>query len=140
MSDQHERTALVGRGERRMEIARHADAVVGTILVVAPDNSGTTIGASPREFCHLTLDLRPAERAEDAKSRFEYDRRAASTTAINLDTPAADIDEPTRYWKIADSALAFNLFPNRTNTNQKCSSNCKKQACCLENSSHGSMS
>src|SRR5262249_52735185 len=101
MSDQHERTALVGRGERRMETARHADAVVGTILVVAPDNSGTTIGASPREFCHLTLDLRPAERTVDVKSRFESDGGAPSPREINRDPPAADSLPATKKSRIA---------------------------------------
>src|SRR5215831_6554033 len=109
-----------------MEIARHSGTIVGTILVIAPDNARTTVGTSPRKFCHLTVNLRPTERAVDTKSRFEYDRGAAGATAINLDTPAADIDEPSRRWKVADSALTFNLFPNRTNADQKCNSNCKK--------------
>ena len=112
-----------------MEIARHSGAVVGTILAIAPDNARTTVGASPRKLCHLTMDLCPAERAVDIKSRFEYDRGASGATAINLDTPAADIDEPSWRRKVADSALTFNLLPNRTNADQKCNSNCKKQAC-----------
>src|SRR5260370_25343739 len=137
MSDQHEGALLVGRGERCMEIARHAGAVVRTILVVAPDDPSATIGASPGELCHLILHLGPAERTVDTESRFEHDRRAARAAAINLDTPAADIDETPRCRKIADFALTFNLLPDRADTEQKRNGNRNQQADELENSGHG---
>src|SRR5881394_1231220 len=97
-----------------MKIARHAGAVVRIILVIAPEDASATIGASPRQVCHLILYLDPTDRAVDAESGFEHDRRAAGAATINLDTPAADIDETSRWRKIAGCAPALDLLPNRT--------------------------
>src|SRR5215471_5834140 len=112
MAGQHKRPALASSRKSRMKIPCHALAIMGTVFIVAPDDSGTAIGASAREFRDLILDLRPAERAEGAESRFKYDRGSADATAIHLDVPAADVDHVAGRRKIANGSLAFKLFPN----------------------------
>src|SRR5215467_11000499 len=91
MAGHHERAALASSRKSGVKIPCHAFAIMGTVFVIAPDDSGTAIGASAREFRDLILDLRPAERAEGAESRFKYDRGSADATAIHLDVPAADV-------------------------------------------------
>lgn len=75
---------------------------MGTVFVIAPDDSGTAIGASAREIRDLILDLRLAERAEEAEPRFKYDGGRANSTAIHLDVPAADVDDGAGHRKIAN--------------------------------------
>src|SRR5215468_10295655 len=113
MAGQHERAALTRGRKRRMKIPCHALAIMGTVFVIAPDNPGTAIGASACEFRNLILDLRPAERAEEAESRFKYHRRGADSPTIHLDLPAADVHQVAGRRKIANGSLTFELFPNR---------------------------
>src|SRR5215471_16016259 len=113
MAGQHERAALASGRKRRVKIPCHALAIMGTVFVIAPDDPGTAIGASAREFRNLILDLRPAERAEEAESRFEYHRGGADSPAIHLDSPAADVDQMAGRRNIANGSPAFALFPNR---------------------------
>src|SRR5260370_39142480 len=101
MAGQHKRPALASSHKSRMKIPCYVLAIMGTTFVVAPDDSGTAIGASAREFRNLILDLRPAERAEEAQPRFKYHRGGTNSSAIHLDLPAADVNQVAGRRKIA---------------------------------------
>src|SRR5215475_12393261 len=96
MAGHHKRAALASSRKSRVKIPCHAFAIMGTVFVIAPDDSGAAIGASACEFRDLNLDLRPAERAGEAEARFKYDRGSADPTAIHLDVPTADVDPENR--------------------------------------------
>src|SRR5262252_5049153 len=113
MAGHHERAALASSRKSRMKIPCHPLAIMGTFFIITPDDSGTAVSASAREFRNLILHLRPAERAEEAKSRVKYHCRGADSPAIHLDLPAADVDRVAGRRKIANGSLASELFPNR---------------------------
>jgi hypothetical protein len=114
MAGQHERAGSRQQPAEPVKIARHALAITGTDFVVAPDDPGTAMGASAREFCNLILDLRPAERAEEEPS-------PASNTTMGVPVPQqsiciclpSDADQLAGRRKNANSSVAFELFPNR---------------------------
>jgi hypothetical protein len=60
------------RGSRKSRVKTpcHSLAITGAVFILTLNDSGTTTGASAREFRNLILDLRPAERAEEAELRF----------------------------------------------------------------------
>jgi hypothetical protein len=96
-----------------MEIACDAKAIMRTGLVVAPDDSGAATGAGMREFRHGPVDLGPAQRAKVIEPGFEHHCRASGAPALDLHTPAADIDQ-TSGGRIRSRDLpAFHLFPDR---------------------------
>src|SRR5215831_14113782 len=113
MAGLHERAVLASSRKSRVKIPCHALAIMETVFVIAPDDPGTAIGASARKFSNLILDLCPAERAEEAESRFKYHRGGADSPTIHLDLPAADVHQVAGRRKIANGSLTLELFPNR---------------------------
>jgi hypothetical protein len=112
MSDQHEWSIFTGGGKRCMKILRNTDAVMGAILIVAPEDPGPAIGASACELRHGIMHFCPAQCTMDTKPRFEHDGGATCAAAINLDSPPTDIEESASRRKFQRCLVTFVLFPS----------------------------
>src|SRR5262245_13576559 len=76
-----------------MKILRNTDAVMGAILIVAPEDPGPAIGASACELRHGIMHFCPAHCTMNTKPLFEHDGGTTCAAAINLDSPPTDIEE-----------------------------------------------
>jgi hypothetical protein len=112
MSDQHEWSIFTGGCKRCMKILRNTDAVMGAILIVAPEDAGPAIGASACELRHGIMHFCPAHRTLNTKPRFEDDGGATCAAAINLDSPTTDIEESAWRRKLQRRLVTFVLFPS----------------------------
>src|SRR5262250_1250625 len=112
MSDQHEWSIFTGGGKRCMKILRNTDAVMGAILIVAPEDPGPAIGASACELRHGIMHFCPAQCTLNTKPRFEHDGGTTCAAAINLDSPPTDIEESAWRRKFQRCLVTFVLFPS----------------------------
>src|SRR5947209_1465291 len=103
--DDHIRSLHPRRCQQSIEIVGHRRSVAAPAAWVAPSVAGPVIGNDPADLGQFRNDGMPAQR-EGAGPRFDHDRHSRPAMVDDMEAPASDIDEPTR-WRISPRVGAF---------------------------------
>src|ERR1043165_3834979 len=107
MANQHEWRLLVSLFHQRVQLPHDLSHGARVGAEIAPATSGSVVRADVRERCDQRLNESPINR-ECANTSLEDHGRLAgdgAASAVEMEPPTADIDQPARRWVWCVGAL-----------------------------------